>query len=66
MESTGSCETLGSIYHVTRLDIPDGRNLDVEMVLREVGHEDEGGINLAKDIFQWRAFVNRVMSLRVS
>jgi hypothetical protein len=38
---------------------------NIKMDLREIGIEGENWIQLAQDSVQWRAFVNRVMNLRV-
>jgi hypothetical protein len=38
---------------------------DIRTHLREIGWESVGGIHLAQNRGQWRAFVNNVMSLRV-
>jgi hypothetical protein len=37
----------------------------IKMVLREIGWEGMGWIDLAQDRDQWRALVNTVMNLRV-
>jgi hypothetical protein len=38
---------------------------DIKMDLREIGWDGMDWINLAQDRNQWRALVNRVLSLRV-
>jgi hypothetical protein len=38
---------------------------NIKMDLREIGIKGANWIRLAQDRFQWRAFVNTVMNLRV-
>jgi hypothetical protein len=38
---------------------------NIKMDLREIGIDGANRIRLAQDRFQWRAFVNTVMNLRV-
>jgi hypothetical protein len=38
---------------------------NIKMDLREIGIDGANWIRLAQDRFQWRAFVNMVMNLRV-
>jgi hypothetical protein len=41
------------------------REDNIKTALREIGWNDMDWINVAQDRDQWRAFVNRIMDLRV-
>jgi hypothetical protein len=38
---------------------------NIKLDLREIGFDGANWIRLAQDRFQWRAFVNKIMNLRV-
>jgi hypothetical protein len=60
----GTCGTHGRGYRALRR--PRRRWEDnIKMDLWDSGIDGANGIQLAHDRFQWRAFVNAVMNLRV-
>jgi hypothetical protein len=66
----------GRIFYGVLLGRPEGKKPlgrsrrrwgdDIKMDLREVGIDGANWIRLTQDTFQFRAFVNMVMNLRVS
>jgi hypothetical protein len=73
----GTCGTHGEGTGVYRVlvgrpegKIPLGRPScswedNIKLNLREIGMDGANWIQLAQDRFQWRAFVNTVMNLRI-
>jgi hypothetical protein len=53
-----------------KLERPLGRSrhrweVNIKLDPKEIGNDAENWIRLARDRFQWRAFVSRVMNFRV-
>jgi hypothetical protein len=71
----GICSTHGRGVYRVLIGRPEGKRPlrrprrrweeNIKMDLREIGIDEANWIQLADDSVQWRAFVSRVMGLRV-